>query len=226
MDVRQETRAHHAMAAAGGFFGVYALLIRGGTFGSSETSNLIYLVVSGLDGTWGAALVRLGGTACYIAGIVLAVLLRRAGRLTRLRWAAIGVDLAACLLLARIPAETDPILALYPMFFATAVQWVAYSQAAGFNCATIFSTNNLRQFTEGVTEYLCGGEAEQLRKLRFYGGTLLCFHLGAAWGWWCVRRWGIPGIYGCLPLLAVTIPFLFPRVSPPVHTEDKMTHRK
>ena len=48
MDLHQETRAHHAMAAVGGFFGVYALLTRGGTFGSSETSNLIYLVVSGL----------------------------------------------------------------------------------------------------------------------------------------------------------------------------------
>ena len=191
------------MAAAGGFFGVYALLVRGGTFGSSETSNLLYLVVSGLDGTWGPALIRLGGTACYTAGIVLAVLLRRAGHMARLRWGAIGLDLAACLGLARIPAETDPILALYPMFFATAVQWVAYSQAAGYTCATIFSTNNLRQFTEGATEYLCGRDPEQLRKLRFYGGTLLCFHLGAAWGWWCVGRWGIPGIYGCLPLLVL-----------------------
>ena len=182
---------------------MYALLTRGGTFGSSETSNLLYLVVSGLDGTWGPALIRLGGTACYTAGIVLAVLLRRAGHMARLRWGAIGLDLAACLGLARIPAETDPILALYPMFFATAVQWVAYSQAAGYTCATIFSTNNLRQFTEGATEYLCGRDPEQLRKLRFYGGTLLCFHLGAAWGWWCVGRWGIPGIYGCLPLLVL-----------------------
>lgn len=211
MDFRQETRAHHAMAAVGGFFGVYALLVRGGTFGSSETSNLIYLVVSGLDGTWGSALVRLGGTACYIAGIVLAVLFRRAGRLARLRWGAVGIDLIACLALARIPAETDPILALYPMFFATAVQWVSFSQAAGYNCATIFSTNNLRQFTEGVTEYLCGHEPEQRRKFVFFGGTLACFHLGAAWGWWCVRQWAIPGIYGCIPLLVPPALFLLPR---------------
>lgn len=189
------------MAAVGGFFGVYALLIRGGTFGSSETSNLIYLVAAGLDGTWGPALIRLGGTACYIAGIVLAVLLRRAGKPARLRWGSAAADLAACLILARIPADTDPILALYPMFFVTAVQWVAFSQAAGYTCATIFSTNNLRQFTEGVTEYLCGREPEQRRKLAFYGGTLICFHLGAAWGWWCVKRWAVPGIYGCLPLL-------------------------
>ena len=211
MDVRQETRAHHAMAVVGGFFGVYALLTRGGTFGSSETSNLLYLVVAGLDGTWGAALVRLGGTLCYIAGIVLAVLVRRTSHMARLRWGAILIDLAACFLLAWIPPETDPILALYPMLFATAVQWVAYTQAAGYNCATIFSTNNLRQFTEGAAEYLFGRDPEQLRKLRFYGGTLVCFHLGAVWGWWCVRRWGISGIYGCLPLLAPPVVFLVPK---------------
>ena len=214
----RETWAHHAMAAAGGFFGVYALLTRGGTFGSSETSNLIYLVVSGLDGTWGPALIRLGGTACYIAGIVFAVLLRRYGRRPQAQILSISVDFAACLLLAWIPAETDPILALYPMFFATAVQWVAYSQAAGYNCATIFSTNNLRQFTEGATEYLCGHDPEQLRKLRFYGGTLLCFHLGAAWGWWCVGRWSIPGIYGCLPLLIPPAVFLSPKTRRPALT--------
>ena len=211
MTPRQETRVHHAMAAAGGFFGVYALLTRGGTFGSSETSNLLYLVVAGLDGSWGSALVRLGGIVCYIAGIVLAVLFRRTGRMDRLRWTSIAIDLAACLALALIPEETDPILALYPMLFATAVQWVAYTQAAGYSCATIFSTNNLRQFTEGAAEYLFGREAKQLRKLRFYGGTLVCFHLGAAWGWWCVRRWGISGIYGCLPLLVPPAWFQLPQ---------------
>lgn len=211
MRIDRETWAHHAMAAVGGFFGVYALLVRGGTFGSSETSNLIYLVVAGLDGTWGSALVRLGSTACYIAGIVFAVLWRRYGRGLRLRVLSIAVDLAACLLLAWIPAETDPILALYPMFFATAVQWLAYSQAAGYNCATIFSTNNLRQFTEGVTEFLCAREPEQLRKLKFYGGTLVCFHLGVAWGWWCTGRWGISGIWGCVPLLAIPLPAVMAR---------------
>lgn len=163
-------------------------------------------MVAGLDGTWGSALVRLGGTACYIAGIAFAVLWRQYRRKTQLQICSIAIDAAACLGLAWIPAETDPILALYPMFFATAVQWVAYSQAAGYNCSTIFSTNNLRQFTEGITEYFCTGETEQLRKLKFYGRTLVCFHLGAAWGWWCVNRWGIPGIYGCLPLLAVPVP--------------------
>ena len=37
-----QTAAHHAMAVVGGFFGVYALMTRSDTFGSSETSNLIF----------------------------------------------------------------------------------------------------------------------------------------------------------------------------------------
>lgn len=215
MSIDRETWGHHAMAAVGGFFGVYALLARGGTFGSSETSNLIYLVVAGLDGSWGSALVRLGGTACYIAGIVFAVLWRRRGRTALLRRLAIAVDLAACVLLAMIPGTADPVLALYPMFFATAVQWVAYSQGAGYTCATIFSTNNLRQFTEGATEYLCSRDPESLRKLRFYGGTLVCFHLGVVWGWWCTLRWGIPGIWGGLPLLGIPLPAVMGREEVP-----------
>ena len=66
--------AHHTMAAVGGFFGVYALMTRSATFGSLETTNLIYLVVAGLDGSAEAFLLRLGATLCYIAGIIFATL--------------------------------------------------------------------------------------------------------------------------------------------------------
>ena len=204
-----ETIAHHTLCLTGGFLGIYALLIREGTFGSAETSNLLLLVVSGLTATLGALLVRLGAVGCGASGIALAVVGRRYWRPFRLRCLSIAVTTAACLACAWIPGEADPLLALYPVFFATAIQWVAYTQAAGFNSATIFSTNNLRQFAEGITEYLCTREAEQLRKLKFYGGTLACFHLGVAWGWWCTGRWGISGIYGCLPLLTVPLPALF-----------------
>lgn len=203
---RRETAAHHIMAATGGFFGIYALLTRGGTFGSSETSNLIYLVISGLSGSAADFLIRLGATACYTAGIALAALGRhlRGGRC--IRPLSLLIDCGACLLLARIPADVDPILSLYPMFFATAVQWVAFSQAAGYSPSTIFSTNNLRQCTEGLVEYLRCRDETQLRKFRIYGGTLLCFHAGVVFGWLCLGRWGIRGILGCLPILALALP--------------------
>ena len=200
---KTQTAAHHAMALVGGFFGVYALMTRSATFGSSETSNLIYLTIDGLGTSLPDFLIRLGATLCYIGGIVFATLIPKFLKKWDVRYLSILIDTAACLLLAQIPGDADPVLALYPMFFATAVQWLAYTQAAGFNSATIFSTNNLRQCFAGLAEYLYSREEKHLARFRFYGGTLLCFHAGVIYCWFCMKLWGVRSIYACLlPLVA------------------------
>lgn len=193
-----ETIAHHTVAIVGGFFGVYALLTRSETFGSSETTNLIYLTLAGLDGSFFSFFVRLGGTLCYIFGIVFATLAPKYIKKTDFRYLSIGIDVIACLMLGCIPEGVDPVLALYPMFFATSVQWLAYTQAAGYNSATIFSTNNLRQCFAALAEYLHSHDRQQLKKFQFYGGTLLCFHVGVVYCWFCMKIWGIQSIYACL----------------------------
>ena len=121
------------------------------------------------------------------------------------RYVSIGTGILACLLLAQLPEEMDPVLALYPMFFATAVQWLAFTGAAGYNSATIFSTNNLRQCFASLSEYLYERKPEQKRKCAFYAGTLLCFHLGAIYCWGCLHFFGVQSIYACLPLLALPL---------------------
>lgn len=186
------------MAVVGGFLGVYALMTRNETFGSSETSNLIYLTIAGLGISWSSFAVRLGATLCYIAGIVFATLGPKYVKHTDFRYVSLLTDAAACLILAHIPAGTDPVLALYPMFFATAVQWLAYTEAAGFASATIFSTNNLRQCFAGLAEYLHSRQEAQRKRFFFYGGTLICFHLGVIFCWYCMKWWGIKSIYACL----------------------------
>ena len=199
---KTQTAAHHAMALVGGFFGVYALMTRSATFGSSETSNLIYLTIDGLGASLPDFLIRLGATLCYIGGIVFATLIPKFLKKWDVRYLSILIDAAACVLLAQIPGDADPVLALYPMFFATAVQWLAYTQAAGFNSATIFSTNNLRQCFAGLAEYLYSREEKHLARFRFYGGTLLCFHVGVIYCWFCMKLWGVRSIYACLLPLA------------------------
>ena len=195
---KTETLAHHTMAVVGGFLGVYALMTRNETFGSSETSNPIYLTIAGLGNSWSSFAVRLGATLCYIAGIVFATLGPKYVKHTDFRYVSLLTDAAACLILAHIPAGTDPVLALYPMFFATAVQWLAYTEAAGFASATIFSTNNLRQCFAGLAEYLHSRQEAQRKRFFFYGGTLICFHLGVIFCWYCMKWWGIKSIYACL----------------------------
>lgn len=198
---RAEILAHHSMAITGGFFGVYALLLRNETFGSSETSNLILLAVAGMDGSLFSTLVRIGSVLCYIVGIVFATLVPKWCRID-FRYIAIGIDAAACVALAQIPAEANSILALYPMLFATAVQWLAFLSAAGFNSATIFSTNNLRQCVAGLTEYLHGRKEKHRKQFWFYFTVLLFFHSGVIYAWFCMRLWRLRSIYACLLPLA------------------------
>ncbi|MCD8108911.1 MAG: DUF1275 domain-containing protein [Clostridiales bacterium] len=192
--------AHHSMAPVGGFFGIYALLNRSETFGSSETANLIFMIAAGLGGSVTEFAIRFCAMLVYIGGIVFATLISRRFRDRDFRYVAVVIDIAACLVLARIPADTDPVLALYPMFFAAAVQWLAFTQADGFSSSTVFSTNNVRQCFAGLTEYICDRDPKQLARFRFFAGTLICFHAGVVFCWFCMRAWGLKSIYACIPL--------------------------
>ncbi len=198
---KQEHRAataHHSMAAVGGFFGVYSLLNRSETFGSSETANLIYLFAAGVSGSNAEFLTRFGAMLIYIGGIVFATLTVRHVKNRDFRLLSIAIDIITCIILAQIPADTDPVLALYPMFFAAAVQWLAFTEASGFSSSTVFSTNNVRQCFAGLTEYLCDRDPKHLSRFLFFGGTLLCFHAGVILGWFCMRAWGLKSIYACI----------------------------
>ena len=71
-----------------------------------------------------------------------------------LRFISIGIDIFAILLLGFFPSGMSPVVALYPVFFAMPFQWCTFKAPGGYNSSTIFSTNNLRQFTTAVTQFL------------------------------------------------------------------------
>lgn len=173
---------HFSMAFIGGFFGAYALLNHCDIFGSSQTANLISLIMGILGRNPQELLIRLGAAALYGLAIVLSVVIPR-----RLGWdlklSAILLDGAAALILFCIPAGLDHILSLYPIFFATAFQWCAFQGVYGYSCSTIFSTNNFKQTVLGFTHYICEKDLEQLRKGKFFGGTLLFFHAGVVYSY-------------------------------------------
>ena len=189
--VQAQRRIHFTMAFIGGFFGVYAMLRFAGLFGSAQTANLIYLATDLLGGSWTDMLLRLGGAALYMAGIALTVWLPR-GPIRDLRRLSVGIDMAAAVLAALLPAGISPVLGLYPLFFAMAFQWNSFSGADGFVSSSIFSTNNFRQFTMALAETAAGHD--QRPKAGFYGKTLLSFHFGVGICFLCWKALGIPSV--------------------------------
>lgn len=65
---------HLAFAAIGGFFGGYALLCRGGILGSSQTMNLLELVIDALFGRGSSVLLHLLCLVIYVVGVMLSVI--------------------------------------------------------------------------------------------------------------------------------------------------------
>lgn len=176
---KYETPLHYMMAFVGGFFGVYTILSFCDLFGNAQTANMIYFVTDLLGHDFTDACLRLGGVFLFVAAIALTVWLPKHSRID-LQVASLFLDAAAAVMAGLFPADIHPVLALYPFFFATAFQWNSFKGAKGFASSTLFSTNNLKQFTMAATEVLLNKDKTHTAKAKFFGCTLLFFHVGVA----------------------------------------------
>lgn len=209
------------MAFIGGYMGAYALLNRADVFGNAQTSNLIHIVLSILGGNLGELLIRIGGLVLYMAGVALVTVWPKVTRI-HVHFLAVAVDAAALVILGLLPKEMDIILSLYPIFFAAAVQWSAFPGVYGYNCSTIFSTNNLKQFTAATTEYLCSRESRHAHKAKFYGSVLLSYHLGVAISYAACMECGVRAAWiGMAP-----VAFAAAMVTAEKHRTEKTVCRK
>ena len=209
-EFKRDVQIHHLMAACGGFMGVYAIVSRMGVFGSAQTANLIELVCDILGRDPLEISYRVLALAIYIGAMVLFVVLEK-----RSSWdvkrVSIVIDLAAVAVSGFIPEGMNPFAALYRVFFASSFQWCAFKGAGSYVSATIFSTNNLKQTVTAAVEACLSrrdGEAhdKMVQKALFFGGTLVCFHLGVAAGYGLWLLWGIRSIWACaLPLCACAL---------------------
>lgn len=193
---------HYNMAVVGGIFGGYAVLDWFDNLGSAATSNLIHFVIALVGGNLEEAVIRLGGVGLYFFGAALTVLITRKTKLN-VKFISLAISLVAAFICGILPETTNRIIALYPIFFAMSVQWCSFKGVYGFACSTIFSTNNLKQTAIGITDYLCTKDEGQLLRARFFGTTLIFFHIGVVI---CYLLWVNIGIHciwiAALPLLS------------------------
>lgn len=187
---------HWNMTFIGGFVGVYAFLNHTDLFGSAQTANLIRIVTGILGHNVQEVLLRAGGLIIYTAGLVCAAAIKHTH--INIKLFSLAVDAACIMGLGFLPADLNHFVALYPLFFMTAIQWSSFNGADGFVSSCMFSTNNLRQFTESIVEYLFDRDKKHMRKAKFYGAVLLAFHLGAAAGYLASGPLSIKAAWLCL----------------------------
>lgn len=207
-NLRPDVLRHLSLSAVGGFFGGYAMLCHSDMLASAQTMNLLELEMGLLRGEPRSVVIHLGALFIYICGVALTVLLPRYYHVSA-KHAVPIIDALAALILGILPDSVYGFLALYPIFFAMAFQWSAFSGARGQNSSSIFSTNNTKQATLAITEYVCRGEREQLSKAVFFTLVLIAFHVGAAVSFFSVKGFGIKGAWCNFALIAISALAIF-----------------
>lgn len=206
MKDRERTDAfiHYIMSLTGGFMGAYGLFNRFEIFGSAQTSNLIHSVTDLAGGNWSSLLLRMGALFIFMTAIAATVFISGHSR-HNLRLICILLEIPVVMTLGFLPADMNPMIALYPVFFIMAFQWCAFTGVKGYASSTIFSTNNLRQFVTALCMYRDSRDRKHLEKAAVYGYTLLFYHIGVAVSCFATRAFGTPCVWLCILPLGLSL---------------------
>jgi uncharacterized membrane protein YoaK (UPF0700 family) len=212
---------HYMIALCGGFFGVYAVSSRMGNLGQAQTANLIEVICNILGRNTTEGMIRIIAAMLFIGGMIFATVLEKRTK-RDLRYLAIILDLMAAIIIGFFPLSFNPIIALYPVFFATAFQWCIFKGAKGYVSATVFCSNNLKQTTVSIVEYFLMSKddperKEKLQKAKFYGGTIFSFYVGVTVGYLLWILCGVHSIwFVAVPLFVNFILIVLDRKKPEI----------
>lgn len=206
MDNKYDSVLHYNLAFIGGFLGIYCILQRSDFLGSAQTSNMIYLVADLLGENYLEFALRVGGMILYGISIAITVWLPIHSSIN-IKTLSIIVDGLAVAILGFLPADMNSVLGLYPVFFAMAFQWNSFKGAKGYVSSSIFSTNNLRQFVISLTNFKMTKKVEHSERAKFYGFTLLSFHVAVAISYLLWKIFYVHSVWFCfIPVIsALTI---------------------
>ena len=182
--------SHYNMAVFGGFLACYAVMLRSDFLGNAQTANLLYLVVALIGKDVNEFILRVFAVLIYVLAAVLYVIVKKKTSLN-IKYVSIAIDIIAALVLAVIPENANSILALYPIFFAMSFQWNSFPGEYGYASSTIFSTNNLRQVSVSLAEYVIDKDKKMLHKGLFFLGTIVSFHIGIFIGYFSVKAFSV-----------------------------------
>lgn len=193
---KAELLMHSFMCMTGGFLGAYTILNRGGNLGSAQTLNMIDIVLCLLGTNFTEFLIRIIGLLFYILGVFLYAVLIHKTKINMQRYAII-VDMAGFIILCIIPAEANPVIAIYPVFFMLSTQWSVFHGTDGYNSSSVFSTNNLRQATLALGEYVAVKDKALLKKAAYFINSVVWFHVGVAGAFFACNAFGIYAVLFC-----------------------------
>lgn len=174
--IKYELSLFYSAAFIGGFFGGYAVM-RSDMFASSQTMNILMMMLNLFGSNFSEFLIRFCIMVIYAGAISVCILVPRYTKYD-IRLISSVVTAGSSVIMACIPADSKSVLSLLPIFIAMAMQWNAFPGALGHQAACIFVTNNFRQALVNGINYLCSREKKYISGFWFYAGDIIFFLSG------------------------------------------------
>ena len=171
---------YRLLMVVAGFYGGYAMVVRGGAFSNAQTGNLALMAVAFGQGRWLDAAYYLIPISAYLLGsLVSEVLPRPLRRLRLLRWDTLLTlfEIVMVVVMGFIPKAAPHQICQVIINFICAMQYNTFRQAEGVPMATTFCTNHIRLLGISLAG-LFSKQPEEKRKLRrgvVYLIMILCF---------------------------------------------------
>ena len=166
-----------------GFYGGYAMVLRGGVFSNAQTGNIAMLAIALGSGDWMKALYYLVPLGGYLLGTVVSeVLPAPLGKTRLLRWSTLLTlfEILAVIVMGFIPVTAPHQICQILINFICAMQFNTFRQAEGVPMATTFCSNHVRQIGVGIAGLFDPRKDKktQLRSAWIYAAMVLCFAAG------------------------------------------------
>lgn len=197
-----------------GFYGGYAMLVRGGAFSNAQTGNVALMAIELGKGNWQKALYFLIPISAYILGAMTAELMPRKLRdHGKLRWSTLLplLEMVMVILMGFIPATAPHQICQIIINFTCAMQFHTFRSAEGDPMATTFCTNLIRQIGVGIAKTIDDRENRRahLQKAGVFAAMVFSFALGVIAATISTRWLGTYAIWlNLLPLAVIFVDLL------------------
>ena len=172
---------YRVLMIVSGFYGGYAMLVRGGAFSNAQTGNVVLCAMALGNREWKEAAYYLIPISAYMLGCMVSELHIRSKRSRKLSWETvlIAFEILAVTGMGFVPESAPHQICQILINLICAMRLTTFRQSEGIPMATIFCTNHIRQIGASVAG-IFQKEKGKFRMIAIHGLMILCFMAGVA----------------------------------------------
>ena len=174
---------YRTLMIVAGFYGGYAMLVRGGAFSNAQTGNLALCALALGQGRWSQAAYYLIPISAYLLGCLVSALLPKTLRRNGvMQWGTLLIlfEILMVTVMGFIPPSAPHQICQIIINVICAMQFTTFRQAEGISMATTFCTNHIRQIGISLAALFSRDTqtGENLRIGGIHAVMVLCFMAG------------------------------------------------